>query len=333
MNEDGLTMTASLILAAERPRSPWTAFFIRRALSLIVSLWVISTLVFFMARSLGGDAVIAGAGLDASPEYIAARREELGLDRPILVQYAEFLGRLFTLDFGQSISLRTSPMTVIMERFPYTLQLGVLAFLVTALISIPLGMWIAARGQRSGRGASPWFHGITGLIGSIPDFLIGVGLIAVFAIVLRVLPPAGGSGPTAFILPVATLAIGLTASMSRLVATESGRVLREEYVRTARSMRLSTSKLYIGHVLPNVLTAVLTSAGLVLATLLGGTLVTETVFAWPGLGSLTIDSILARDYPMLQAVVLVIATMALLVTFTVDLLVARLDPRSLLVRS
>lgn len=313
--------------------NPWIPFLMRRVASFAVSLWVIVTLVFFMARSLSGDAVIASAGLDASPEYIAAKRAELGLDASLLEQYATFMSRLPTLNFGDSIALRANPLEVISERIPYTLQLGLLAFMLSVLIAVPLGMAVAAKAHGRGRSGSSVFHAVTGFIVAIPDFLLAVGLISLFAITLRILPPAGGDGPDAFVLPVITLSVGLTATLSRLVATETGRVLDEEYVRTARSMRLPTSSMYVRHVLPNVLTAVLTSAGLVLASLLGGTLITETVFGWPGIGALTIDSILQRDYPMLQSVVAVVAAISLLVTLLVDLLVAKLDPRSLILGS
>lgn len=313
--------------------SPWVPFLGRRLASFVVSLWMIVTLVFFMARSLSGDAVTASLGLDASPEMIAARRAELGLDAPLWNQYVTFLGQLPTLNFGESITLRADPLQVISERLPNTVQLGLTAFILSVLLAVPLGVFVAVRAHsRPGRGSSV-FHGVTGFIVAVPDFLLAVGLITVFAITLKWLPPAGGSGFEAFILPVITLTTGITATLSRLVATETGRVLNEEYIRTAQSMRLPPAVLYLRHVLPNVLTSVITSAGLILASLLGGTLITETVFAWPGVGALTIDSILQRDYPMLQSAVAVVAAVSLLVTLMVDVLVAKLDPRSLIVKS
>lgn len=316
-----------------RKSSPWPAFLLRRAGSFLLSMWIIVTVVFFMSRTLSGDAVLASAGLDASPEFVAARRAELGLDRPVLVQYGDFLWHLVRLDFGESIVLNASPMSIIGARFPATLQLALLSFVLAVVVAVPLGMAVAARADRRGAGNSSWFHAITGLVGSIPDFVIAVALIATLAITLRLLPPAGASSADAVVLPVLTVAIGLTATLSRIVATESSRVLKEEYIRTARSMRITTSRLYLKHVLPNVVTATVTYAGLVLAALLGGTIITETVFAWPGIGSLTISSIRQLDYPMLEAVSFVIAAMALLITFLVDVVVALVDTRSLLVRS
>lgn len=317
----------------DRRRSPWPTFLLRRAGSFFLSMWIIGTLVFFMSRSLSGDAVVAQAGVSASPEFIAARRAELGLDEPLLQQYWEFLRQLVTLDFGESIVYHQPAMPMVMERLPYTVELGVMAFLVAVLVSFPLGMAVAARAYRRGRESAPWFHAATGLMGSVPDFLFAVSLIAVFAIWLEWLPPAGGQVTAAFVLPVATIALGLVAVLSRIVATETARVLKEDYVRTARSLRVSSWRLYGRHVLPNLLTATITYAGLILASLLGGTIITETVFAWPGIGSLTITSIQALDYPMLEAVVVVIAAMALLITFAVDVILAMVDPRSLIVRS
>ncbi len=315
------------------PRSPWVSFLLRRVGSFFFSLWVIVTLVFFMSRSLSGDAVLANAGLTATPEFIAARRAELGLDLPILHQYWDFLSRIVSLDFGQSISTRGQALTLIGERFPFTLTLGILAFIIAVAVAFPLGMAVAARAAGKGKGDSSWFHAATGFVSSIPDFLLAVTLISVFAIWLQALPPAGGKGVAALVLPVVTIATGLISTLSRIVATETSRVLKEEYIRTARSMRVSTLRLYGKHVLPNVITSTITYAGLILATLLGGTIITETVFAWPGIGSLTINSIRALDYPVLEAVVFVIAAVALLITFAVDVVLALVDPRSLIVRS
>lgn len=333
-----MTLSRSTTMSKEMKRmsarsSPWPGFLLRRLGSFFLSLWIIVTLVFFMSRSLSGDAVLASAGITASPEYIIARRAELGLDLPLLEQYFDFLRRILTLDFGESISTRELAMSLIGDRFPYTLQLGFLAFLVAIAASFPLGMAVAARAARHGRNDSSWFHAATGFVSSIPDFLLAVTLVSVFAIGLHALPPAGAKGVGALVLPVVTIATGLTATLSRIVATETSRVLKEEYVRTARSMRVSSLCLYGKHILPNVITATITYSGQLLAGLLGGTIITETVFAWPGIGSLTINSIRALDYPVLESIVLVVAALALLVTFAVDVVLALVDPRSLIVRS
>ncbi|MFT4041546.1 MAG: ABC transporter permease [Gordonia sp. (in: high G+C Gram-positive bacteria)] len=315
-------------------RSPWAGFLLRRATSFLVSLWVIVTLVFFLSRALGGDAVRQTAGINATPEYLANRRAQLGLDDPLLVQYQTFLKRIFTLNFGESISTHESAMALVSDRLPYTSQLGIYAFALTVVIAIPLGMMVAVRSARKSGSAQPvWFHTTTGFLASIPDFLIAIVLIAIFAIGLKLLPPAGGTGFRAFVLPVITLAVGLVATLSRIVATETSRVLQEEYIRAAKSMRISQARLYRKYLLPNVITATITYSGVILANVLGGTIITETVFAWPGIGSLTIQSIQSLDYPVLEATVFIIAMISLGVTFVVDVVLAFIDPASLILRS
>lgn len=317
-----------------RSRSPWPSFLARRLGSFIFSLWLIATLVFFMSYALGGDAVLAAAGLNSSPEFIAARRAELGLDDPILVQYWRFLGHLVTLDFGASIATGESVNSMIASRFPFTLQLGLSAFMLAALIGIPAGIGIAFRTQGGkGKRQMAAFNGITGFFSSIPDFLIAVTLVAVVAIGLRWLPAAGAETPASYILPVITISIGLIAFIARIVRTEASRVLQEEYIRTARSMQLKNSTIVLKYVLPNVLTATITYAGLLLAGLLGGTIIAETVFAWPGIGSLMVNAIVGFDYPLLEGIVVLIAALSLLITFIVDIILALVDPRSLIVRS
>lgn len=313
------------------PRSPWTGFLVRRTASLVLSLWLIATLVFFLVRQIGGDAVRASAGVTATPEYVAARRADIGLDDPILDQYGRFVTRLFTFDFGESISTGNPVATEIAARLPYTAQLGLYAFALAMVVSIPLGVWIAVRTENGGGGATNTvFNTISGFFASIPDFLIAIGLVMVFAVGLRVLPAAGGSGPTAFILPVLTMSLGLIAVLSRLMKAETSRVLREDYVRTARANNLPPRVVLFRHVLPNVLTATLTYSGMMLASLLGGAIITETVFGWPGIGNLLVQTITVFDYTLLEGIIIVIATFSLLTTFIVDVVLAKVDPTSLI---
>ncbi len=315
-------------------RSPWGMFFVRRIGSLVISIWMILTLVFFLARAIGGDAVRVSAGINATPEYVAQRRLELGLDDPLLEQYLRFLREMIALDLGHSISTSQSVLEQLAVRFPFTAQLALLSFAVAVLVALPLGMSLAVAFENGRRPKSEaLFNGVTGLFASLPDYLVGVGLIALFAVTLRLLPAAGGTGPAAYILPVATVALGIAAILSRLVKSETSRVLREDYVRTARGNRLPPSAILSRYVLPNVLTATLTYGGLLLASLLGGTIITETVFGWPGIGSLLIDSIRVYDYPMTQGIVLVIAFFSLLLMLAVDVILAIVDPRSRLLEN
>lgn len=326
-----LRPASAFALAGRGPRSPWVGFFVRRVASLLVNMWLIATLVFFLARSIGGDAVRAAAGVTATPEYVAARRAELGLDDPIWEQYGRFLQRLITFDFGESISTGNPVAVEIGARIPYTIQLGLYAFVLAMLVSIPLGIWMAVRTQ-NGRGekGNAVFNAISGFFASIPDFLIAITLILIFAVNLRLLPAAGGSGFTAFILPVLTMSLGLIAVLSRLMRSECTRVLREEYIRTARANNLPARITLFRHVLPNVLTATLTYSGMMLASLMGGAIITETVFGWPGIGNLMVKSITVYDYTLLEGIVIIVAFFSLVTTFIVDMILAKVDPKSLL---
>lgn len=312
-------------------RSPWVGFIVRRTGSLILSLWLIATLIFFLSRAIGGDAVRAAAGVTATPEYVAARRAELGLDDPLLEQYRRFIERIVTFDFGESISTGNSVAVEIAARLPYTVQLGLYAFLLAMLVSIPLGIWMAVRTE-NGRGerTNAAFNAISGFFASIPDFLIAISLVMIFAVGLRWLPAAGGEGVTAFILPVLTMSLGLIAVLSRLMKAETTRVLREDYTRTARANNLPPRVVLFRHVLPNVMTATLTYSGMMLASLMGGAIITETVFGWPGIGNLFVKSIAVYDYPLLEGLVIIIATFSLVATFIVDLILAKVDPKSLI---
>lgn len=331
-------MSATILAPTRGPRgaqrSPWPGFLARRIASFAISLWLILTLVFFLARAVSGDAIRASSGLNADPVYVAARRAEFGLDDPLLVQYADFFSRVIRLDFGNSISTGQPVMSEIMIRLPYTIQLGLYAFLLAIIVALPVGLLMAVRteGGRAKRSEAA-YNAVTGFFAAVPDFLLAIGLVLVFAVNLRMLPAAGGEGLTAFILPVTTVAIGLVAVLSRLVKSEGSRVLREEYIRTARANNLPPAVVLGKHVLPNVLTAILTYAGMVLASLLGGTIITETVFAWPGIGSLLVKAIGLSDFTLLQGIVVIIAAFSLVITFLVDVLVALSDPKSLILKS
>lgn len=317
--------------SARGGRSPWVGFLLRRTGSLFLSLWVIATLVFFLTRAIGGDAVRAAAGLAATPEYVAARRAELGLDAPLMEQYVRFLQRLVTFDFGESISTGNPVSLEIAARLPYTVQLGLYGFVLAMLIALPLGIWMAVRSENGkGQRGNVVFNAVTGFFASIPDFLIAIALVIVFAVGLRLLPAAGGTGLRAFVLPVITIAVGLIAVLSRLMKSETTRVLREDYVRVARANNLPPRVVLLGHVLPNVLTATLTYSGMMLASLMGGAIITETIFGWPGIGSLMVRAITVYDYALLEGVVLVVATFSLVATFVVDLVLAKVDPKSLI---
>jgi peptide/nickel transport system permease protein len=260
---------------------------------------------------------------------VNARREALGLNDPIWLQYVHYLRGLFTGDFGVSMTSQLPVSDVIAERLPATVQLAVLAFTVAIAVAIPLGVLMGVR-TRNGRGrrSELAFTSSSVVLGTIPDFFLGVALVYVFGVHLGWLPVAGRSGPDSYVLPVVSLAVGPAVVLARIVRVEMVAVLQADYVRTARAKRLRAPAIYFRHALPNALTSSITLGGLLLSALVAGTVLVENVFAWPGLGSTIVQSILAKDYPVVQAIVLVYGTGVLLVNLAVDVALALLDPRS-----
>ncbi|MFD8570347.1 ABC transporter permease [Streptomyces sp. NPDC059639] len=323
------TVPAGGAPAPARHMDPRLLFALRRGARLLVSLWVLVTAAFLMIHLIPGDPVRAALGMTASPELVAARRAELGLDDPLGRQYLRFVGGLFTGDLGSS-TLSGQPVTrTIGDRLPATLQLACLAFLVALLIAIPLGVAMAAltRGGRR-RGAELAFTGTSVLLAAVPEFLLAVVLAYVFGVRLGWFPVAGRQGPDSYVLPVLALAIGPASVLARIGRVEMLSVLSRDYVRTARAKRLPSHTVYLRHALPNALTATLTLGGLLLSALVAGTVLVENVFAWPGLGSTIVQSILQQDYPLVQGIVLVYGAGVLLVNLAVDVGLALLDPRS-----
>jgi len=309
---------------------PVLTFVARRLWRFVVSLWIVATAAFLMIHLIPGDPVRAALGINAPAELVESRREALGLNDPLLTQYWHYLTGVLRGEFGTSTSSGVPVAQVIGERLPATVEIAVLAFVVIIVIAVPLGasMAILTRGGRNRVGELA-FTSASVVLAAIPEFLLAVGLVYVFAVSLSVLPVAGrDAGPPAYVLPVVSLALGPTAVLARIVRVEMLTVLGNDYIRTARAKRLPPPKIYFRHALPNALTATLTLGGLLLTGLVAGTLLVENVFAWPGLGSTIVSSILTRDYPLVQGIVLVYGAMVLLVTLAVDLLLALLDPRS-----
>lgn len=304
-------------------------FLVRRAIRFAISLVLVVLASFAMLHLIPGDPVRAALGTTAPAEVVEQRRAELGLDRPVLDQLRIYLANVVQGDFGESFLSRQPAGQVIGDRLPATVQLVVVSLLVALLISVPLGMWMAARTE-NGRGQRTElaFTGIAGGISVIPEFLLAVAGIVVFGVTLRWLPVAGKEDLESFILPVLALAAGPTALLARLVRVETLRELSTDYVRLARAKRLSTPRLYLRHLLPNTLTSTLTMGGLLLSSMLGGSVVVETIFSWPGLGDTMVDAIVNKDYAMAQASMLVYGAIALAVVFLVDVVLGLLDPRS-----
>ncbi|MGW3997380.1 ABC transporter permease [Amycolatopsis sp. NPDC004772] len=308
---------------------PWPAFAARRLTRFAVSLWALVTAAFLMIHLVPGDPVRAALGMTAPADLVRAKRLELGLDDPLWVQYGHYLRGLVTGDFGTSMASGQPVTQVIGDRLPATLQLAVPAFAVVVAVAIPVGVVFAVltRGGRR-RGSELVFTSVSAFLAAVPEFLVAVALVALLAVGLGWFPVAGGDGASAYVLPVAALATGPSAVLARIVRVELLSVLGADFVRTARAKRLPARLVYVRHALPNALTATLTLGGLMLTGMVAGTVLVENVFAWPGLGSTIVQSILQKDYPLVQGIVLVYGVGVLLVNLLVDVVLGLLDPRS-----
>ncbi|XVU28339.1 ABC transporter permease [Actinoplanes sp. CA-054009] len=305
----------------------WMRFGARRAGRLLLSVWVLVTAAFLMIHVLPGDPVRASLGPTAPLSLIEQRREAMGLNDPLWLQYVNYLGHLVTGDLGVSMTSGLPVDEVISSRLGSTVVMALLAFAVAVVISVPLGLLMAVL-ARSNRNRD-WFLTSAGVVvATIPEFLMAVGLVFVFSVQLGWTPVAGRSGPTSYILPVLALAIGPAFMLARIIRVELLSVLQADYIRTARAKRLRPAAIYLRHALPNALTATLTVGGLLLGALVAGTVLIENIFAWPGLGGTIVQSILAKDYPTVQGVVLVYGVGVLLINLVVDVALAVLDPRS-----
>jgi peptide/nickel transport system permease protein len=297
---------------------------------LVASLFVLVTIAFAMIHAIPGDPVrTALGGITAQPELVEARRQELGLEQPIVEQYIDYVGDTLTGDFGTSIISNQPVSDIIADRLPSTLRLVGAAFVFTIAVAYPLGLGMAIL-TRDGRHRriETGFVAVTGVVQAIPSFVLATGFVALFAVSFQVLPVAGESGFSSYILPVLSLTLASVAVLARVIRLEGLRVLDEDYLRTARSKRLPAHLVYVRHALPNMLTASLTISGLYLAGLVAGSVLVENVFAWPGIGSTVVSSVIARDYPIALALTLLLGVITLVVNLVVDVLLALIDPRS-----
>ena len=284
----------------------------------------VCTLVFLLIHLVPGDPVEAMLGEGARPADRAALTAALGLDRPLGEQYLSYLARLSRLDLGQSFVYQRPVADLLAERLPATLTLAAVALGLALLLAVPLGVLAACRRGLALDGAAMGFS----LLGSsIPNFWLGPLLILVFSLWLGWTPVSGREGPASLILPALTLGTSLAAILARMVRSSVLEVLGEDYIRTARAKGLSPAAVLWGHALRNAWLPVLTLVGLQLGGLLGGAVITETVFAWPGVGSLLVEAIQGRDYPVVQGCVLLISLAYVLVNTGTDLVYAWVDPR------
>lgn len=322
-------MSLSTGLEQWRVEHYWVDYLGRRLLRLVISLVVLVTLTFSMLYLIPGDPVRAALGADVSEEVVTARRHQLGLDQPFLQQYLGYFGRLAQGDLGSSLINQIPVSDLLWQRFIESFKLGALAFVVVIAGSLLLGSVMAMVTKNGLRPRTEQaFTLVTSAVDSIPGFLVAVGLVYVFSVTFGLLPVAGSSSGGSFILPVLALSLGAMMALSRIVRVEMIKVLREEYMLTARSKRLAAVGLYVKHVFPNMLTAFLTLGGMMLVGLVTGSVLIERVFAWPGLGTLVVDSILSKDYPVAQATILLFGILVLVINLVVDVALALIDPRS-----
>ncbi len=298
-------------------------YLLSRIIQAIVTLWLLTLVAFVMTR-LTGNPLDVLLDARATEEDRAAVAQVLGLDRPLAVQYAIYLRDAARGDFGNSFKTRRSALSTVMERLPWTLELGTTSFLVSLLIAVPIGVITAVKRETTIDMAGK----VLALLGqALPTFWLGLMLILLFAVTLGWLPAGGTGGLAHLVLPSITLGWFTVAGIMRLVRSAMLDTLGEEFVVTARAKGLPELGVVWKHALRNAMIPPLTYAGVVFVALLGGAVVTETVFAWPGVGQLVIESITFRDFPVIQIIFLLFGAMYIGMNLVVDLLYAWADPR------
>jgi ABC-type dipeptide/oligopeptide/nickel transport system permease component len=299
-------------------------FLAQRLFRALVALWLVSTVVFVVMR-LSGDPVPLLLPPDAPISEMERVRRELGLDRPLPVQYAVFLRNTLKLDFGRSLHFRQPAFSVVSGYIPATLELGLTAFFLAALVAVPVGLLSAMKRNTLLDHAAMGFA----LIGqAAPTFFLGILFILLLSLKLDLFPTSGRGNWSNLVLPALTLGAFTMASIARLTRSAVLEVLRADYIRTARAKGLGEALVVAKHTFRNAAIPILTITALQFGTLLGGAVVTETVFSWPGIGRLAVQSIYNRDYPVVQCTVFLAAVMFIIINFAVDLLYGFLDPRA-----
>jgi len=307
-------------------------FILRRFLAIIPVLFLVSIIIFSLINVIPGDAARLFLGEEAPPEAVAALRHELGLDQPVYVQYLRWVGGMLHGDFGYSFKDHRPVLATVLEKIPVTGELTAASLLVAWTIAIPAGA-VAAWRQRTVVDYSASAAALAGL--SIPNFWLGIMLIYLFAVHLHWLPASGWIPLTqdvvhnlrALVMPACVLGLVLSAVVMRQLRSSMIEVLSADFVRTAKAKGLGGWIVVVRHALRNAVIPVITVMGIQMGTLLGGAVVTETIFAVPGLGQLAVNSIYGRDYPMLEGVVLFSALAILLINLAVDILYSVIDPR------
>lgn len=301
-----------------------SGYIIRRSLLLIPTLFAVFTVVFLAGHLAPGSPALLLAGDDATPEAIAAIEKELGLDQPLHIQYLRFLSRVLQGDLGYSLRTRRTVVSEIMSRYPATLELAGLSVLLATIVGVTAGI-ISAVKQNSVYDNICMVGSLFGI--AAPVFWLGLMLMLVFSVYLGWLPTVGRGNFSHIILPAITLGAASIAIIARITRSSMLEVMQQDYIRTARSKGLKERVVVSKHALKNALIPVVTVIGLQLGVLLGGAVLTETVFGWPGVGRLLVDAIFWRDYPLVQGGVLLIATTFIIINLIVDISYSFIDPR------
>ncbi len=300
------------------------AYLLRRAVHGVLVLGGASLLVFVLVRVIPGDPAILMLGNEATPEALAELRRALGLDRSLLTQYGLFLRDCLRGDFGVSLRSQRPVLDMILESLPATIQLTGAAVLVSVLVGIPVGVLSAVR---RGRAVDDWSMLLSLLAQSIPNFWLGLMLISLLAVQLRFLPVSGRGTVWHLVMPTITLSLYTLGILIRLTRAGMLEVLGHEYITSARARGVRESVLVFKHALRNALVPVIAVLGVQVGTMLGGAVVTEAVFRWPGIGELAVVALAQRDYPAIQAIVLLSAAAFVVINFVADLAYRLVDPR------
>jgi peptide/nickel transport system permease protein len=300
-----------------------TQYVLRNLVQLVLVLLAVGTAVFLLVF-MSGDPVMLMVPMNASREEIASLRDAMGLNQPLWVQYGRYMLRAVQGDFGISIKAGQPALTLVMERVPATLELGLAGMILATVVGMGVGIvsalkrdsWIDAAGRVLALGSQ-----------AMPIFWLGLILIIIFSVKLRLLPPFGRGGIKELILPAITMATYNIPLILRLTRSALFEVLHQDYVRTARAKGLTERRVVLGHILRNAAIPLITVIGMNFGRILGGAIVTETVFAWPGVGLLSIDAVFTADYPVIMASTIVLVVSVVVVNFLTDLTYGILDPR------
>jgi peptide/nickel transport system permease protein len=298
-------------------------YIVIRSLHMLLTMLVVTVVVFIILR-LSGDPAELLLGMGAGKEQYEALRTEMGFDKPIPIQYLIYLKGIFQGDFGESYRFNRPALEVVLERYPATIKLAGIAMAISLLIALPVGIYAAVK-----RG-TVWdsiARGLAILGQSLPNFWLGIVLILIFSVWLGWLPTAGLEGLASYFMPALAIGYFITAGIMRLTRSSMLEVLRSDYIRLARAKGVSSTIVIWKHALKNAAVPVLTFAILLFAQILNGSIIIETVFAWPGIGKLVVDSVFQRDFPIIQTVVIFYSLMYILGNFVADILYAYFNPK------